>query len=345
MTETGASMRAVIMERIGRPRVLKPTRLARPQPGSGEVLVQVHATSVNPQDLLLRSGRFILRKPMPHILGADLAGEIVALGEDSGGWNLGDRVCACFEALGSEINGGYAEYCALPADQLIALPDDLDYQSAAAAGAAFAAAFQALVINGKLKKADAVVIRGAAGSVGAAAVQITAARGARVIAISENQFVSDLHGIGADIVLEDAGGDLARQVKVATDENGASLVLHCSEQLDLDESLDMLCPGGRLVIAGALKKPQTRLNAMDLYLRNLSVLGAYSSIRPKDYESLLGGLAKGKYQSLIQEVMPLSQARQAHQKLEKSAGFGKIVLVPDSLLAAAKAAENRIPIE
>ena len=345
MTETGASMRAVIMERIGRPRVLKPTRLARPQPGSGEVLVQVHAASVNPQDLLLRSGRFILRKPMPHILGADLAGEIVALGEDSGGWNLGDRVCACFEALGSAINGGYAEYCALPADQLIALPDDLDYQSAAAAGAAFAAAFQALVINGKLKKADAVVIRGAAGSVGAAAVQITAARGARVIAISENQFVSDLHGIGADIVLEDAGGDLARQVKVATGENGASLVLHCSERLDLDESLDMLCPGGRLVIAGALKKPQAKLNAMDLYLRNLSVLGSYGSIRPKDYESLLGGLAKGKYQALIQEVMPLSQARQAHQKLEKSAGFGKIVLVPDSLLAAAKAAENRIPIE
>ena len=345
MTETGASMRAVIMERIGRPRVLKPTRLARPQPGSGEVLIQVHAASVNPVDLLLRSGRFIVRKPMPHILGADLAGEIVALGEDAGEWKLGDRICACFEALGSAIDGGYAEYCVLPADQLIALPEDLDYQSAAAAGAAFAAAFQALVINGKLKKADTVVVRGAAGSVGAAAVQITAARGARVIAISENQFVSDLHGIGADIVLEDVGGDLVRQVKVATRENGASLVLHCSERLDLDESLDMLCPGGRLVIAGALKKPQAKLNAMDLYLRNLSILGAYGSIRPKDYESLLGGLAKGKYQALVQEVMPLSQARQAHQKLEKSAGFGKILLVPDSLLAAAKAAENRIPIE
>lgn len=345
MSESGASMRAVIMERIGKPRVLKATRLARPQPGSGEVLVKVHATSVNPVDLLLRSGRFILRKPMPHILGADLAGEIAQLGEDAGDWQPGVRVCACFEQLGSEIDGGYAEYCVLPADQLIALPDALDYQSAAAAGAAFAAAFQALVINGKLKKADTVVIRGAAGSVGAAAVQITAARGARVIAISDSRFVSELHGIGADIVLEDAGGDLVRQVKVATRENGASLVLHCSEQLDLDESLDMLCPGGRLVIAGALKKPQAKLNAMDLYLRNLSILGAYGSIRPKDYESLLGSLAKGKYQALAQAVMPLSQARQAHQKLEKSAGFGKIVLVPDSVLAAAKQTENRIPIE
>ena len=342
MTET---MRAVIMERIGKPRVLKPARLARPQPGIGEVLVKVHATSVNPVDLLLRSGRFVLRKPMPHILGADLAGEIVKLGEDAGDWGTGDRVCACFEALGTEIDGGYAEYCVLPADQLIALPDALDYQSAAAAGASFAAAFQALAPTGKLKKADTVVIRGAAGSVGAAAVQITAARGARVIAISESQFVSELHDIGADIVLEDAGGDLARQVKVATRENGASMVLHCSDQLDMDESLDMLCPGGRLVIAGALKKPQAKLNAVDLYLRNLSILGAYGSIRPKDYESLLGGLAKGRYQALAQEVMPLSQARQAHQKLEKSAGFGKIVLTPDALLEAAKEAENRIPIE
>ena len=345
MSESGASMRAVIMERIGKPRVLKPTRLARPQPGSGEVLVKVQATSVNPVDLLLRSGRFILRKPMPHILGADLAGEIAQLGEDAGDWQLGDRVCACFEQLGSEIDGGYAEYCVLPADQLIALPEALDYQSAAAAGASFAAAFQALVINGKLKKADTVVIRGAAGSVGAAAVQIAAGRGARVIAISESRFVSDLRGIGADIVLEDAGGDLVRQVKVATLEYGANLVLHCTEQLDLDESLDMLGSGGRLVIAGALKKPQAKLNAMDLYLRNLSILGAHGSIRPKDYESLLGSLAKGKYQALVQEVMPLSQAHQAHQALEKSAGFGKIVLVPDSVLAAAEKPQNWIPIE
>ena len=344
MSESGASMRAVIMERIGKARVLKATRLARPQPGRGEALVKIHATSVNPVDLLLRSGRFILRKPMPHILGADLAGEIAQLGDDAGDWQPGDRVCACFEGLGSAIDGGYAEYCVLPADQLIALPESLDYQSAAAAGAAFAAAFQALVINGKLKKADTVVIRGAAGSVGAAAVQITAARGAQVIAISESRFVGELRGIGADIVLEDAGGDLARQVKVATGESGASLVLHCSEQIDLDESLDMLGTGGRLVIAGALAKPQARLNAMELYKRNLSILGAYSSIRPKDYESLLSSLARGKYQALIQDVMPLSRARQAHQQLERAAGFGTIVLVPDAVLATAKQVENRIPI-
>lgn len=345
MTESGASMRAVIIERIGKARVLKVARMPRPQPGSGEALVKIHAASVNPADLLLRSGRLIIRKPMPHILGADLAGEIVQLGDGVSDWKTGDRVCACFAQLGCEIEGGYAEYCALPAEQLIALPEDLDYQSAVAAGASFADAFLALVTNGKLKKADRVVIRGAASSVGTAAVQIAAARGAKVIAICEGEFAGNLHAVGADIVLEDAGADLVRQVKVATDENGASLVLHCSDTLDLQQSLDMLCTGGRLVIAGAVSKPQTKLNAMDLFLRNLSIIGSHGSVKPKDFESVLSNLAKGKYQTVIDEVMPLSQARKAHQKLEKNPGFGKIVLVPDSILEASKVPENWIPIE
>ena len=210
---------------------------------------------------------------------------------------IGARVAAFPEALGREINGGYAEFCAVPADQLIALPDELDYQSAVAAGASFASAHLALVTTGKLKKADVAVIRGASGSVGASAVQIARARGAKVIAISEGQFAARLREIGADITLEDAGDDLARQVKVATNERGASLVLHCSESLNLDETLDMLGRGGRLVVASPLRKPQTRLMAMDLYLRNLSILGAYGSIKPKDGEALFKQLATGTYQA------------------------------------------------
>ncbi|MCY3782084.1 MAG: zinc-binding alcohol dehydrogenase family protein [Chloroflexi bacterium] len=345
MAETGASMRAVIMERVGKARVLKPTRLPRPQPAPAEALVKVQATSVNPADLLLRSGRLIIRKPLPHILGSDLAGEIVELGDDVDGWDIGDRVFATFEQLGCEIDGGYAEYCALPADKLIKLPDDLDFQSAVASGASFAAALLALVTQGKLKKADTIVIRGAAGGVGASAVQIAAARGAKVIAICEGAFVANLHEIGADIVLEDAGGDLVRQVQVATGENGASLVLHCNAKLDLEESVDMLCAGGRLVIACPLSKDSARLNAMDLYQRNLSLHGAYGSVKPKDFAPVLTGLARGKYRALIDEVMPLSGARKAHRKLEKTPAFGKIILVPDSVLEAAKKPDNWIPID
>ena len=345
MALSGESMRAIIMENIGRPRVLKVTRIRIPSPEPGQVLVKVQATSVNPCDLHLRSGRLIIRKPMPHILGADLAGEIEAIADDVKGWETGARVAAFSEALGREINGGYAEYCAVPADHLIPLPEALDFQSAVAAGASFADAHLALVTNGKLKKADMVVIRGAAGVVGASAVQIARARGAKVIAISEGEFAAKLHEIGANVVLEDAGDDLVRQVKVATDERGTSLVLHCSDELNLEESLDMLGHGGRLVITGALRKPQARLDAMDLYLKNLSILGSYGSIKPKDCETLLKNLAKGTYKPLIDQVMPLSRARKAHRKIEKDPGFGKIVLVPDSILEAAEKPANWIPID
>lgn len=345
MALSGESMRAIIMENIGRPRVLKVARIRVPAPAPGQVLVKIHATSVNPKDLDLRSGRLIIRKPMPHILGADLAGEIASVADDVNGWAIGARVFACFEALGCEINGGYAEYCALPADQLIALPDELDFPSAVAAGASFASAHLALVTNGKLKKADMLVIRGAAGSVGASAVQIARARGAKVIAISQGEFAARLQDIGADIVLEDAGDDLVRQVKVATDERGASLALHCRQDLNLEESLAMLGAGGRLVIAGVPRQPQARLNAMDLYLKNLSILGSYGAIRLQDLESMLKNLAEGTYRPLVDEVLPLSQARKAHRKTEKDPGFGKIVLVPEPILAAEEKPSNWIPIE
>lgn len=345
MALSGESMRAIIMENIGGPRVLKVSRIRVPTPAPGQVLVKIHATSVNPRDLALRSGRLIIRKPMPHILGADLAGEIEAIADDVNGWEAGARVFACSAALGGKINGGYAEFCALPADQLIALPDELDFQAAVAAGASFADAHVALVSNGKLKKTDMLVIRGAAGALGAYAVQIASARGAKVIAIGESDFAVRLREIGADIVLEDVGDDLVRQVKVATDERGASLVLHCSDQLNLEESLAMLGSGGRLVIAGVLRKPKARLNAMHLYLKNLSILGSNGAIKPTELATMLKNLADGTHRPLVDEVMPLSRAQKAHRKIEKESGFGKIVLVPDSILEAAEKPSNWIPIE
>ncbi len=350
MAGTSGNMRAVIIENIGKPRALKHIQKPRPQIGADAALIRIHATSVNPGDLLLRSGRLIIRKPLPHILGADLAGEIVEIGADAAaaGWQIGERVYACFEPLGCAIDGGYAEYCAVPAEKLIRLPAQLDYQAAVAAGASFASAFLALVEKGKLQKAEAVVIRGAAGSVGAAAVQIASARGAKVIAIGAAQFAADFQKIGAHVVLEDASDDLVRQVQVATEESGADLVLHCSNQLDLEQSLDMLAYGGRLVIASAARRPQVKLDALALYLKNLSISGAYGSLPPQAVAALLQALAEGKYQTLIDEVLPLSQARQAHRKLERKPRFGKIILVPDAVLAeleAAKKPSNWIPIE
>ena len=345
MSQARATMRATVIENIGKPRVLKSMRLPRPQPAAGQALVKIHAASVNASDLLYRSGKLVLRKPMPHILGADFAGEIAELADDVQDWAVGDRVAATFEELGCECDGSYAEYCAVPGHQLVALPDELDYQTAAAAGAAFASAFVALVQTGKIKRADRVVIHSAASGIGAAAVQIAADRGAQVIAISGGQFAANLRAIGAGIVLEDAGNDLVRQVQVATDELGASLVLHSANTDKLEQSIEMLDCSGRLVIAGATPEAATRLNLMDIFFKNLSLHGSYSSIKTKDLDAILQAVAEGRYQPVIDEVLPLSQARQAHAKMERNPPFGRIILAPDSVLEAAKKPANWVPIE
>ena len=345
MTELGESMMAARIARIGKPRVLKYERCPMPIPAPDEALVRIHATSANPGDLLFRDGRFIIRKPLPHILGNDLAGEIAGLGEDISGWEPGDRVAACFEGLGRERDGSYAEYCAVPADQLVKMPDSLDFQVAVAAGASFANAWTALVGNGKIKKADRVVIQGAASPLGIAAVQIASAKGSQVIAVSGSENAAQLREIGADIVLDDAGSDLVRQVKVATDELGATLVLHSSDTEGLAQSINMLDYKGRLILASPGQVRESRINLIEVYLKNLSILGSYDSLRTKDFESILLDFAKGKYQPAIDEALPLSKARKAHEKMEKNPGFGKIVLSPDSVLEAAKKPASWIPID
>ncbi|MCY4466065.1 MAG: zinc-binding alcohol dehydrogenase family protein [Chloroflexi bacterium] len=344
MAQPRETMRAVIIKNIGKPRVLNYARRWLPQPAAGEALINVQAASVNPRDLHLRSGRSIIRKPLPHILGRDLAGTIEKLGAGVEGWHVGERVCACFDGLGCEIDGAYAEYCCISAERLARLPEKLEFQAAVGAGAAFADSYLALITNGHLQAQETLVIRGAACSLGAAAVQIASVAGARVIAISPLEQAEELQAIGADIVLEDAGDDLVRQVKVATDGAGANLVLHNGPQLDLAESLDMLAARGRLVLAGALDERLVKLNARDLVARNLSIHGAQGSIAVDDLARLLQRLADGSYRALIDVVLPLSQARQAHQRMQKTASLGKIVLAPDSVLEAAKKPDNWVPI-
>ena len=337
-------MRAIAIEKPGKPRVLKIIKRLIPAPGHGEALVKVHAASVNPADLLYRSGHLIIRKPMPHILGGDLAGEIVEIADDVTDWQPGDRVAAAFDALGCERDGSYAEYCAVPAEQLVKLPDELDYQTAVAAGASFVHARAALFADGCLQHKETAVIHAAHSSIGTAAVQIAHARGARVIAIGHGGQAAALREIGADVVLDDAGDDLVRQVMVATGERGASLVLHSADSL-LQPSIAMLGHQGRLVIAQVGRRREACLDVMELYMKSLSIHATGEQLDAKDFEPILADLAKGKVQPAVDEVMPLSQARKAHEKLEKQACFGKIVLVPDAILEAAKKPSNWIPIE
>lgn len=345
MTAVPELMRAVAIEKNGKPKVLKYVEFRTPVPAGDEVLIKVHAASVNRTDLFHREGRFIIRKPMPHILGMDVAGEIVEVGEKVKGWSVGDRVMATFEALGRERDGAYAEYTTLPASELHKLPDELDYPTAASIGLAFTTAWTALISNGKIKKADRVVIHAASSGVGTAAVQIARWKGAQVIAITSGDKASQLRELGADVVLDRRGMDLVRQVKVATDEQGASLVLDLVGKDTLQASIDMLEYKGRIVIAGTLSGDEVKVDAMDILMKNASVIGSFDTVSDKDFDTILGHFARRTFKPVIDSVMPLSQAREAHEKLEKQSTFGKIVLVPNSILDGQKKPKNWIPIE
>lgn len=345
MTDVPELMRAIAIQKNGSPRVLKYVEFRTPLPTADEVLVKVHAATVNHTDIFHREGRFIIRKPMPHILGMDVAGEVVEVGEKVKNWNIGDRVVATFEALGRERDGAYAEYTAIPADQLRKIPDGLDFTTAASIGLAFTTAWIALLNNGKIKKADHVVVHAASSGVGTAAVQIAHWKGARVIAITSMDKAQKLREIGADVVLDRKGTDIVRQVKLATDNKGASLVLDAVGKKTLPSSIDMLEYKGRIVIVGTLSGDKVEINAMDVLMKNASIIGSFDVISEKDYEAILEHFAKGTFKPVIDSIMPLSQARAAHEKIERKESFGKIILVPDSVIEAHKKPKNWIPID
>ncbi|UFP96336.1 quinone oxidoreductase family protein [Gloeobacter morelensis] len=322
-------MRAIVMHRRGDCNVLSYETVETPRPAAGEVLVRVHAATVNRIDLYLRAGKSLLAKELPHILGADLAGEIVELGPRVTGWQVGERVVSSHEGLGRTRNGSYAEFATLPTGQLHRLPVGLDYIAAASAGLAFCAAWCALFYGGGLQPAaERVVVYAAAGGVGTAALQIARWQNARTIAIGGADKAEALRKLGADVVLDESHLDLVERVVGATGGLGATLVLDAVGRDALQPAVEMLAPHGRVVCVGTLSGAQAHLNLGDLIARNATICGSLRSIDPTDFDTVLQLFEAGTFQPVTNLVLPLEQAPLAHELLENRQNFGKIILVP-----------------
>ncbi len=328
-----STMKAVVMRGPGGPQVLSYEDMLVPEPGLGEVLVRVRAATVNHTDIFHRTGQFSIQKEMPHVLGMDVAGEIVRLGEGVEGWDVGDHVVATFEALGRERNGAYAEYTTLPANQLYRIPDGLDFIPAASIGLAFTTAWIAMFYNGHVGAGDCVVVHAASSGVGTSALQIARWKGATVIAISEANKAERLHRLGAHVVLDRTAPpeSIIQNVMQATEGGrGASLVLDLVGRASLQQSISMLRRRGRIVCAGTLSGDVAQINVMDLIMKNGSITGSFDLIRREDMEKILSLFADETFIPVIDSVMPLSLARSAHERIESGAAFGKIVLVPET---------------
>ncbi len=324
---SNGTMHAVVMYERGGPEVLRYEMVPIPVPGNGEVLIRVHAATVNHTDIFHRTGQFYIQKELPHILGMDVAGEIVALGEGVTGWHIGDRVVAAFEALGRERNGAYADYTTLPTDQLRHIPDGLDYTVAASIGLAFTTAWIALFYVGNLGAGDRIAIHAASSGVGTSAIQIAHWNNAQVIAISDMAKADRLRKLGAEIVV-DRKSDVVKAVMAETGGRGATFVLDLVGKPTLQSSIDMLGRSGRIICTGTLGGDVGQINIMDIIMKNATIRGSFGVIRQEDFEKILRLYSRGAFQPVIDSVLPLSEARAAHEKIESRQTFGKVILVP-----------------
>jgi NADPH:quinone reductase-like Zn-dependent oxidoreductase len=321
-------MLAVVMHQRGGPDVLRYESFPQPEPAPGEVLVRVRAASVNHTDLFHRSGHFIIQKPLPHILGMDVAGDVAAVGDGVSGWAAGDRCTATFEALGRERNGAYAEYTTVPALQLHHIPAGLDYIGAVSAGLAFTTAWVALFDAGQMRDEERVVLHAASSGVGTAALQIARWRGAEVVAITDPAKATRLLTLGAHHILDRRVGDLARRVRDAFSGAGATLVLDLVGRATLQSSVGMIGRGGRVVCVGTLSGDLAEINVMDLIMKRGTIRGSFGVIRRDDYDTILSLFAEGVFRPVIDSVLPLSAAREAHERVQAKQAFGKVVLEP-----------------
>jgi NADPH2:quinone reductase len=312
-----------------------------PEPGPGEVLIRVHAVSVNRTlDLVVRAGTYARPVTLPLVPGVDPAGVIAKLGPGVTNRNVGDRVVTALRVnregpfasprlLGVHTWGGYAEYVKAPAENTQLIPDGLDFPTACVVGRHAATAFHLLRDRAKLQEGEWVLVMGAAGGLGSAGVQAAKYLGAKVIAAAgADARVRVGLDLGADAGVNYRSQDLTAEVLRITAERGVNVVFENIGDPDLfPKAFAALSRHGRLVTAGGHGGGIVPLDVNRLYQNHLSIIGATGET-PDDVTMSLKAAAEGKFKALIDKVMPLSQAVQAHEWVESRGGLGKIILDP-----------------
>ncbi|MEV6263192.1 zinc-binding dehydrogenase [Streptomyces sp. NPDC051784] len=343
-------MRAVRITRHGGPEVLDVSEIAVPAVRAGEVLVEVGAVALNNTDLWTREGAYGRpddptalsgwRGPIefPRVQGADVAGRIVAVGPGVAEDLVGRRVVvdpAIYDAegphanpvglMGSERDGGYAEYVTAPVDRVHDVTDSpLSDEQLAALPTAYGTAL-GMIERGRLREGETVLVSGASGGVGIACVQIARARGAKVVAISSGPKIEAVREAGAHEVV-DRAGDVTGQIRAAAPE-GIDVALDVVAGELVGDGLPLLREGGRWVIAGALGGYGVAFDVRRLYLHNAQVIG--SAMHTPAHFGLLMDLARrAEVQPVVAATFPLDEAARAQEELARRGHVGKIVMRP-----------------
>jgi NADPH2:quinone reductase len=338
-------MKAVIFPQHGGREVLQfVSDFPKPSPGRGEILIRVKTAGINNVDLVNRRGYPGITIPLPHILGGDIAGEVAELGEGVDGPEVGTRVvvypligcgtcpqcrdgkpniCLQWRFIGMHINGGYAEYVSVPAENV--LPISISYEEAVTLPVAGLTAYHGLVTEGGLKPNQAFFIWGGAGGLGSMAIQIAKRLGATVIATAgSGEKLEFMRKLGADYVFNRHKDDLTAEVKKIAP-HGVDLVLDYVGPQTFQTSFDMLKKGGTMLLCGIITGRETNFSIHQTYLRHLSIRGIYLGTQ-SEMRELLELVEKRNIKPVIGKTLPLKDASEGHRLMEAGESIGKIAL-------------------
>lgn len=326
-------MRAVLISEFGGAEVLMIGEAQTPSPGPGQVLIEVVATSVNRPDIVQREGNYPPPKGDSEILGLEVAGIIRELGSGVTGWSVGDRVMTLVGG------GGYAEYSVAYADHLIPIPQSMSFEEAACVCETYITAYLNVFMLGGLNDTETVLLHGGGGGVNTAAIQLcrTLTPNTKIIVTASPGKVARVATLGADLVIDYTSQDFAEVIKGYTEKRGVQVILDHIGATYLASNMKSLAVGGRLIIIGVTSGIKAELNLALMMVKRQQIIGSVLRSRPVTEKAaivsafikvVLPLLESRAIVPLIHSVHKLDEVAKAHEEMETSAHFGKIVLLP-----------------
>jgi len=318
-------MRAIVVKEFGPPEVMKIEEVPIPEFGDDQVLIKVEAAGVNPVDAYLRSGNYAAVPELPYTPGKDAAGIVEAVGKNIAKVKTGDRV---FTA--DSVSGTYAEYVVCRENQVVLLPDNISFAQGAGVFVPYATAYRALILKAKAQKGETVLVHGASGGVGIAAVQWAKNAGLKVIGTASSEEGKKLvKEQGADFVFDHSDEDYLKEILAATENKGVEIILEMLANVNLVRDFDVLAKYGRIVVIG--NRGSLEFNPRLTMGKDATILGmALFNFTPAEekeiHESIYRGLTEGFLNPIVGKTFPLAEAAQAHHEVIEAKAFGKIVL-------------------
>jgi NADPH2:quinone reductase len=328
ITKEGEQMKAIRVTEFGGPENLRIQEVPDPKPDSGQVLVRVKAAGINPVDSYIRSGTYPRKPNLPYTPGTDAGGVVESVGANVKGFKAGDRVYT-----NGSLTGVCAELALCDESRVHPLPAKISYAQGAALGVPYGTAYRALFQRGSAKAGESVLVHGATGGVGIAAVQFARAAGLKVIGTGGSDKGRALVlEQGAHHVLDHRATDYEKQVMSITEGRGVDLIAEMLANVNLAKDLTMLAPaGGRVVVIG--NRGNIEINPRDAMsreadIRGLTLFAATDAELRSIHAAIVAGLESGTLRPIVRQELPLAEAPRAHQLVMEAGAFGKIVLIP-----------------